>query len=310
MSNPPLPGNFAGAMDLSALVNRAKAAQAPTSPAAPTPPAGASSYVRDINESEMGQIVELSNTVPVILEIYGQGVTPQLGGLIEKYQGKLLLATLNADHAPQLVQALQIQGIPTVFAVIQGRPAPLFQGQAQEAEITPVLDEVLKVAAQAGVTGVLPASEDSDHNTPEAPTEPPLSPEHQRAFDALSANDWDGAEAAYRDALAKAPADTDAQAGLAQVGLLKRLGNQSADTIRAEAAKDPGNLDAQLLVADLDVSGGHLDDAFTRLLGIFATLDTDGRETLRTRMLDYFAIAGPTHPSVIAARQRLTSLLY
>lgn len=307
MSNPPLSGNFAGAMDLSALVNRAKQAQAPAAPAAP---AGASAYVRDITESEMGQIVELSNTVPVILEIYGQGVTPQMGGVIDKYQGKLLLATLNADQAPQLVQALQIQGIPTVLAIIQGRPAPLFQGQAPEAEITPVLDEVLKVAGQAGVTGVLPGSEHLAEDGSVESEEPPLSPEHQRAFDALSANDWDGAEAAYRDALAKAPADTDAKVGLAQVGLLKRLGSQSAETIRDSAAKNPGDLDAQLLVADLDVSGGHLDDGFSRLLGLFATADADVKDTLRARMLEYFDIAGPTHPSVIAARQRLTSLLY
>lgn len=306
MSNPPLPGNFAGAMDLSALVNRAKQDKAPAQPAAQ----GASAYVRDINESEMAQIVELSNTVPVILEIYGQGVTPQMGGLIEKYQGKLVLATLNADQAPQLVQALQIQGVPTVFAVIQGRPAPLFQGQASEAEITPVLDEVLKVAGQAGVTGVAPAGEQAQPDAAEEPEQPPLSPEHQRAFDALSANDWDGAEAAYREALAKAPADTDAVAGLAQVGLLKRLGSQSADAIREGAASEPENLAAQLLVADLDVSGGHLDDACGRLLGIFAGADPEAREVLRERLLDYFAIAGPTHPSVVAARQRLTSLLY
>jgi putative thioredoxin len=307
MSTPPLPRNFAGAMDLSALVNRAKQAQAPATPPAP---AGTSAYVRDINESEMGQIVELSNTVPVILEIYGQGVTPQMGGLIEKYQGKLLLATLNADHAPQLVQALQIQGVPTVLAIIQGRPAPLFQGQAPEAEITPVLDEVLKVAGQAGVTGVVPGSEHTEHDAPETAEEPPLSPEHQRAFDALSAHDWDGAEAAYRDALGKAPADAEAKAGLAQVGLLKRLASHSADTIREGAAKDPGNLEAQLLVADLDVSGGHLDDGFTRLLGLFSAADADAKEMLRTRLLEYFDMAGPTHPSVIAARARLTSLLY
>ena len=208
MSDPQLGGHFAGAMDLSGLVNRAQQSQAP----AASSPASSSGWVRDITEDQMGQIVELSNTVPVILEVYGQGVTPQLGSLVEKYQGKLLLATLDAGKAPQLVQALQIQGIPTAFAIIQGRPAPLFQGQALESEVAPVLDQVLQVAAQAGVTGTLPAPE-SEPESSAAAEEPPLSPEHQRAFDALSNNDLDGAEQAYREALAKAPADADAQAG-------------------------------------------------------------------------------------------------
>ena len=304
MSNPDVTRSFAGAVDLSGLVNRAKQANQPPSEKS------SGGWVREITEQEMGQVVELSNQVPVILEVYGQGVTPQMGSLIEKYQGKLLLATLNADSAPQLVQALQIQGVPTVFAIIQGRPAPLFQGQAPEHEITPVLDEVLRVAAQAGVTGTLEAPQEPDSDAAVEPEDKPLSPEHQRAFDALSNNDLDGAEAAYREALAKAPADADAKAGLGQVGLLRRIGSQSADAIRAAAANAPGDLDAQMLVADLDVSGGHLEDAFSRLLGLFLDLDAEGRESVRTRMLEYFDIAGPTHPAVIAARSKLTSLLY
>ena len=304
MSDPQLGGNFAGAMDLSGLVDRAKQSAAPAAA-----PASSSGWVREITEDQMGQIVELSNTVPVILEVYGQGVTPQLGPLVEKYEGKLLLATLDAGKAPQLVQALQIQGIPTAFAIIQGRPAPLFQGQAPESEVAPVLDQVLQMAAQAGVTGTLPAPEADEESTP-AEEDKPLSPEHQRAFDALSNNDLDAAEQAYRDALAKAPADADAQAGLAQVGLMRRLSSQSADAIRQSAANNPGDLDAQLLVADLDMSGGHLDDAFVRLLTLFPTLDPDGKERVRTRILEYFDIAGPTHPSVISARGKLTSLLY
>lgn len=305
MSNPDVTRSFAGAVDLSGLVNRAQQANQPASEKT------SGAWVREITEQEMGQVVELSNQVPVILEVYGQGVTPQMGSLIEKYQGKLLLATLNADSAPQLVQALQIQGVPTVFAIIQGRPAPLFQGQAPEHEITPVLDEVLRVAAQAGVTGTLEAQqEEAEGDEAAEPEEKPLSPEHQRAFDALSRNDLEAAEAAYREALAKAPADADAKAGLGQVGLLRRIGSQSADAIRAAAANAPTDLDAQMLVADLDVSGGHLEDAFARLLGMFLDLDADGRESIRTRMLEYFDIAGPTHPAVITARSKLTSLLY
>ena len=298
----PGPG-FAGAVDLSSLVNKAQASSQPA-------PAQAGAWVRDIQESEMGQIVELSNTVPVILEIYGQGVTPQLGGLIEKYGGKLLLATLDIDKAPQLVQALQIQGVPTVLAIIQGRPAPLFQGQAPEHEIAPVFDEVLKVAAQQGVTGVLPAPEEPEGEPDGTPEEPPLSPELQRAEDALMANDLDGAEAAYQDILKTKPADADAKAGLARVGLLQRIANANPDQVRQQAAQSPDNIDAALMVADLDVSGGHLEDAFSRLLGLYISASPEDKERLRERLLEFFEMAGPAHPAVVPARAKLTSLMF
>lgn len=299
--NIPLSGGY----DLSALVERARNKDNP-----PQPASGA--FVRDVDEAQMGSIIELSNQVPVILEVYGQGVEPQLGALVTSYGGKLVLATLDAQKAPQLVQALQITGVPTVFAIIQGRPAPLFQGHAPEDQIRPVLDQVLQVAAQAGVTGVMPQApgSETEDDADATPIESPLSPEHQRAYDALSANDLDGAEQAYQDALKKAPGDQDAKAGLANVGLMRRLADQDAASIRTAASAEPTNVSAQLLVADLDVAGGHLDDAFRRLLGLYPTVEADGQEQLRQRLLEYFDIAGPTHPSVLTARQALASLLY
>lgn len=292
---------LSGGYDLSGLVERAARKNQPA-PAM-------SGFVRDITEADMGAIVELSSTVPVILEIYGQGISPQLGPVIDSYQGRLVLATLDAAKAPQLIQALQITGIPTVLAILQGRPAPLFQGQAPEDQLRSLLDQVLQLAAQAGVTGVIPPSETAEQVNGSEP-ETPLSPEHQRAFEALSDNDFDGAEAAYREALKKSPADQDAKAGLANVGLMRRLHGKQAGDIRSAAAANPADVEAQMLVADLDIAGGHLDDAFRRLLGLYPQLDAESKEAIRQRLLEYFEIAGPTHPAVLPARQALASLLY
>ena len=65
-----------------------------------------------------------------------------------------------------------------------------------------------------------------------------------------------------------------------------------------------------MLVADLDVSGGHVADALSRLLAVFASAAPDERTALRQRLLDYFALTGADDPRVAAARRRLASLLY
>jgi putative thioredoxin len=140
--------------------------------------------------------------------------------------------------------------------------------------------------------------------------EEPLPPHHQAAYEAIAAQDYDTAIAEYKTAIAQNPRDELAVAGLAQVSLLSRLDGKAAPQVREAAAAAPADVDAQLLVADLDVAGGHIEDAFDRLLTLFPTLDHAGQDTIRTRLLDYFEIAGALDPAVVAARRRLTTLLY
>jgi len=167
---------------------------------------------------------------------------------------------------------------------------------------------VLEVAKQQNITGTVPVA-DADGVEPE-PVEEPLPPHHQEAFDAISAGDYATAIAEYQLAITQNPRDALAVAGLAQVSLLARLEGTTADEIRSAAASAPTDVNAQLAVADLDISGGHVDDAFLRLLELFPTLDADGKNLVRTRLLDHFEVVGIDDPRVIAARRRLTALLY
>lgn len=290
MSSP----NLSGAVDLSSLVR-------------PAAPAGESTggVAREASDASFGELLELSKTVPVIVEFYGQGVAASLGPLIEQYQGRLVLGTVDATANPQLVQAFQVQELPAVAAVIGGRPLQLFVGMPAEHEIRGVLDQVLQAAAQNGVSGTVPAG-----GAEQPAEEPPLPPLHQDAFDAISAGDVEAAITAYKTAIAQDPRDQLAVAGLAQASLLQRLQGVTAEAVRTAAGQAPDDVAAQLAVADLDVAGGHLDDAFGRLLELFPTVFGEDREALRTRLLDYFEIAGPEDPRVIAARRRLTAMLY
>ncbi|MBA4246991.1 MAG: co-chaperone YbbN [Microbacterium sp.] len=306
MADPILSGSaLRGAVDLSGLVRAAQTpTPAPRSDGAPV----SSAIVRDVDEASFGDIVELSRTVPVIVEFYADGIAPVLGPVVASYGGRLALATVDGNGSPQVAQAFQIQQVPAVVALVGGRPLPLFVGMPSEAEVRQVLDQVLELAEQNGIVGVIPAGEGEPVEAEVA--EPPLPPLHQEAYDAISDGDYAAAASAYRTAIAQNPRDQLAVAGLAQVSLLQRLEGLVAAEVRAAAAAAPDDRDAQLAVADLDLSGGHVDDAFARLLRVFPSHDAEGKAAIRTRLLDYFEIVGTDDPRTVAARRALTTLLY
>jgi putative thioredoxin len=305
MTNAPLSSaSLRGAVDLSSLVR-------PPAPAAgATGGAPAGGVVRVATDATFTQILDLSSIVPVVVEFFGQGLEPSLGPVIRQYAGRLALATVDGTTNPQLVQAFQVEAVPTVAAVIAGRPIQLFTGMLDAAGLRDVFEQLLQVAAQQNVTGTIAVDGDSGDVVEAAPVDEPLPPHHQEAYDAISNGDYATAIREYETAIAQNPRDQLAVAGLAQVSLLARLEMASAESVRAAAAAQPGDATAQLAVADLDVAGGHLEDAFGRLLDLFPTLDATAKNLVRTRVLEYFEIAGADDPRVIAARRRLTGLLY
>ena len=102
--------------------------------------------------------------------------------------------------------------------------------------------------------------------------EPELPPLHQAAYDAIERDDLEAATAAYEQALKENPRDSLARAGLAQVGLLDRTRDLDLQAARAAAAADPADVDAQLAVADLDILGGKVEDAFSRLVDVLQAM--------------------------------------
>jgi putative thioredoxin len=311
VAQPTPPGpSLRGAVDLSGLVRRANAPE-PTGQDAAAGTAGAPGLVFPASDTTFDSVLELSSRVPVVVEFYAPGLEPAMGSVVESYGGRMVLATVDAQANPQLAQAFQVREVPAVAAVIAGRPVNLFLGIPTEPEMRQVLDELLALAAQNGVNGRIDLPDaPEDGAEPAAPVEEPLPPHHQEAYDAIAAGDFATAIDEYRKAIAENPRDALAVAGLAQVSLLQRLAGVTASEIRDAAAAAPADVTAQLAVADLDVSGGHLEDAFGRLLDLFPTLDAAGKDAVRARMLEYFEIAGAEDPRVLDARRRLTALLY
>ncbi|MET4143370.1 tetratricopeptide repeat protein [Arthrobacter sp. UYCo732] len=302
--NPPVPGG-AGAVAGASATNG-------TSPNG-TPDGGAAPLRVNVTEGNFQELVELSAQVPVVFALWAAyspestSMVDSLEQVINSYGGRLVLGAADIDAFPQLAQAFQVQAVPTAVAVVKGQPVPLFQGAADEAQIRPLLDELLKVAAANGVTGSLGGGAPSDAGPA------PLPPLHQAAFDAIEAGDYEAAAVAYRQALLEMPADTEAKSGLAQVELMSRLqplSAQDTEALRTRAADEPDNIDAQLGVADLDVAGGHVEDALNRVVSFIGRNFGPERETARVRLLELFDVVGTHDDRVAKARQALARVLF
>lgn len=315
-----IPARFSGgAVDLSHLA--ARTAQGAT-PSAGGPTAGGPGQVVDVpalvfdlTDQSFEQAAQLSSVVPVVVYLRVDGNEPceQLDPVIEKVArdlaGRLVIGRVDIAANPGLVQAFQAQTVPTVLALVGGRPVPLFQGPAAEEQIRDLFSQLLQLSEQQGVNGRVNAP-DLD-GAVDTPVEPPINPAHVEALEALERGDYSAAVHSYEQVLTRAPADHEARAALVQVRLLDRLEGVSAGEVREAAATAPADVDAQLRVADLDVSGGHVEDAFLRLLDMFsASQDNDVRTRIRERLLELFEVVGQADPRVAIARTRLANMLY
>lgn len=303
MSDASLGSALRGAVDLSSLRNQRPQA----APVAGAPDGSVPDVVMEANDASFGQVMELSRQIPVVVDLFSARFeqSAQLSPIVEKVvrelAGRVLLAKVDIDQSPQIVQAFQVQSMPAVVALVGGRPVPMFNSVVDEEQARGVFAQLLELAAQQGVTGSLDGAAEEG-------AEPQLPPLHQEAFDAIERGDNAAAIVAYEKALAENPRDEQAAAGLAQVKLLERISGVDLQQARQAAAANPKGLDEQFLVADLDIAGGHVDDAFDRLLDLF--LDTGRDAAVKDRLIELFGLIGQTDPRVIAARTRLTNLLF
>ena len=279
---------------------------------------GGGAVIVELTDANAQQVIEESARVPVIVALCAAEapacaeLMPTLEKVAGDYAGRFLLATCDVQAHPTIAQAFQVASVPAVLALIGARPAPLFQGSASEEQLRDVIDQVLALAVQQGITG-LAEPIGAAQGAPDAAAEPeqePLPPLHQEAFDAIERDDLDAAKAAYERAITENPKDADARAGLAQVGLMARMRDADLDAVRKAAADAPDDIDAQLAVADLDVSGGQVADAFARLIDVIRVNAGDERERVRLRLVELFDVVGADDPRVIDARRALSAALF
>ena len=295
---------------------RARQAQEAGGDGTAVPPAGP--LVFDVSEAEFEeQVVQLSAEVPVVLNFWAEGyapaeaLNPVLVQLAEEYDGRFVLAMVDIRTNQQLARQLQIRDLPTVLAVVAGQLVPLFEGPAGEADVRQLLDSLIAGAEERfGIVGEVGARSGSGAPEPAAAAEPPVDPALAAAHDALDRGDLGGAIQAYRNVLSDRPADVEAKVGLAQAELLQRVQGVDPQAARTAAAERPADVEAQLTAADLDLVGGHVEDAFARLVDTVGRTAGADRDLARTHLLSLFEVIGADDPRVVKARGALARRLF
>lgn len=334
--------SLAGAVDLSTVAHHVDAKPGEEGGA---PKAGG--YTIDVTTESFESVVRSSQTYPVLLYVWIADddrlfkLTEVLHKAVDAQKGGIQLARIDAKKYPAIAQALQLQGVPALVLLLGGRPIPITQGVPDAGELAQmdrVVARLVELAHKQGISGTAPHMESSDQDSQDsessasdgsdgygtarmdaqadaAPSETSettnanVPPAHQKAHDLAAQGDFSGAALEYGKVLEADPSDRIAAREHAKALLLARSATANVNKVREAAAANPDDVDAQLAVADVDLIGGFVDDAFSRLLD-FAASHREALDEVRKRLVSYFPICRDDDPRVQRARRRLSVLLY
>jgi len=275
----------------------------------------ANSYAVEVTEQSFQGVLEASMNALALLVFYSPTQMPasvqladDLTSLADEFDGKFLLGRVDVDATPEIAQAVQVSTVPYVVAVVQGRPMPLFQDVVPIGDLRVALTQVMEQLATQGITGRHQPLAQADPAVIDEESQP--DPRYAPAEDALAAGDLDGAVAEYEKLVDANPADSEAAGGLVMARVLQRTQGSDPAKARQAAADRPDDVDAQTLVADLDMAGGHVEDAFSRLIDLVRRTADDDRDRVRTHLLGLFAAVGNDDARVLNGRRDLASALF
>ena len=292
---PPIGPALAGAVDLSALKQRAQQSDA----AGSAQPAG-----REITEANFeDEVLSRSNQVPVVVLLWSPRsdvclqLADTLSGLAAADGGKWSLAMVNVDAAPRVAQIFGVQVVPTVVALAAGQPLSSFQGAQPEDQLRRWLDSLLSATA-----GKLSGPPDSGE--PEQ-----VDPALAQARRQLEDGDFAAALASYQALLDANPNHVEAKDAVRQIAFLMRATTQRPDAV-AVADAAPDDIEAAVAAADVQILNQEVSAAFDRLIALVRRTSGEERTKVRTRLIELFDLFDPADPDVIVARRNLANALY
>lgn len=298
---PPIGPALAGAVDLSALKQRAQQSSSAggDARAGSTKPAGVEITTANFED----EVLVRSNQVPVVVLLWSPRsdvclqLADILSGLAAADGGKWSLATVNVDTVPEVAQIFGIQVVPTVVALAAGQPLSSFQGMQPADQLRRWVDSLL--SATAGKLSGAGDSEDAEE------VDPALAQARQQLQD----GDFAAALDSYQAILDANPNHAEAKGAVRQIAFLMRATAHSPDAV-AVADAAPGDIDAAFAAADVQLLNQDVTGAFDRLIALVRRTSGDERTKVRTRLIELFDLFDPADPEVIAGRRNLANALY
>ena len=310
---------MSGAVDLTALKERADAQRAasqsrgpaPQSPpsAAPghagqTPPAGGGPAVIDVTDATFEtDVIERSTRQLVVVDLWAtwcgpcKQLSPILESLAAQANGAWVLAKVDVDANPGIAQAFRAQSIPMVIAIAQGQPVTAFQGVQPAGQVAAWIDDILAKVGHTFTGAGAGAAEDE-----------PVVDERMAAADQLmNDGDFAGALEAYKVIAAEEPTNTEAASLVRNLEFMLRASAHDPSIVDTAA---PGDVDAQLAAADVLLANQQPEAAFDRIIALVKATSGDDRTAARSRLLELFELFDPAEPFVVTARRKLASALF
>ena len=310
----------------------ASAAKGAAAPPQPNAAPSRSTPIKDATlASFAADVLDASMEVPVIVDFWApwcgpcKQLGPPLERLVSELKGAVRLVKVNIDENPEIAQQLRIQSIPTVYAFKNGQPVDGFMGAIPESQLKQFVQGLLGPGA-ADAAGAI---EDALGMAEEALAKRDLStaaqifgqilqeePGHPKAVAGLArcylqSGDIDRAKKTLGLVRPDGANDESIRAVQAELSLKER-GSQLGELqpLRAKVDANPGDLQARFdLALGLDSKGAR-EEAIDQLLEIVRRDRKWNEDAARKQLVTLFEAMGPTDPRTIAARRRLSSLLF
>ena len=287
------------------------------------------SFIVDINQDQfLEEVVEKSKTIPVIVDFWApwcgpcKQLTPNLEKVVNKKNGKIILAKVNVDENQGIASQLNIQSIPTVYGFVDGKPIDAFQGAQTETKIEEMVNKMIEATPGNEVPKLIGEADQlfSDQKFEESlrlfenlvgmdPGNPKIISGMLRCMIQLKRFD-DASE--ILDSL-----DEEIIKDQEILKIKKLLDTTNKDNDEAfdeklidEVNANPENMELRFKLANNYLSLNETEKGFNELLKLFEQNPTWNEEAAKKKLLEFFDLLGFNDPNVLVARKKLSSMMF